>query len=118
MTTFPTARPLPAAVIEPFRSDPAFWRSLRADVLALVVILAGAVTAAALALTAGGALVFVPGVVSLVAVGWAGALGIRSSRKSRAAFPVGPDGRRAWRDAERQAVAHGFLGALRGAGRS
>jgi len=102
-------------IAEPFRSDPAFWRSLRAGALALVVVLVCAVAGVALALTTGGALLLLPAGVAVLATARAGVLAVSSSRTSRACFPAGPEGRRAWRDAERQAVAHGFVPALRGA---
>lgn len=102
-------------ISEPFRSDPAFWRSLRTGAYALVVVVACAAAGVALALTTCGALLLVPAGVAAVTVARAGVLAVRSSRSSRACFPAGAEGRRAWRDAERQAVAHGFLPALRGA---
>jgi len=104
------------AVAEPFRSDPRFWRSLRALLLTLAVLPLGAAAAMVLAVRVGGLAPLVPLVVAALVHGRAGVLGVQSSRRSRAAFAPGPLGQRAWRNAERQAVMRGFWPALRGAG--
>lgn len=83
------------AVDEPFRSDPRFWRSLRALLLTLAVLPLGAATATVLAVRVGGLAPLVPLVVAALVLGRAGVLGVRSSRRSRAAFAPGPLGQQA-----------------------
>lgn len=88
-----------SSVEEPFRSDPDFAASVAASADGLL----GLLLAAALAGLFGavGAVAFVLPAALLVR---AGVSGRRSARRSRGAFAD----RRAWRDAERQAVAAVF----------
>jgi hypothetical protein len=96
-------------VEEPFRSDRDFWSSLAAGADAFLTLLAAAAVSAVLAMTGAGGCALLPFVVPAGFV-VRSALVARGSRRHRqAAFTD----RRAWRDAERTAVAKAFAPVLR-----
>jgi hypothetical protein len=111
MTTLPswTNADWASNVAEPFRSDRDFWASLAASADALLSLAAAAAVAIVLALTGERGWSFLPFIVPAVLAARAALIARASSRRSRAAF----DDRRAWRDAERTAVATSFFGAVR-----
>lgn len=111
MTTLPswTNADWASNIAEPFRSDRDFWKSLAASADALVSLAAAAAVAIVLVLSGERAWSFLPFVVPAVLAARAALIAKASSRRSQAAFAD----RRAWRDAERTAVASGFFGALR-----
>jgi hypothetical protein len=98
-----------SSISEPFRSDRDFWSSLAASADALISLAAAIAVGVVLALSGARAWALVPFVVPAVLAGRAALIARASSRRSQAAFPD----RRAWRDAERTAVATGFFGAMR-----
>jgi hypothetical protein len=93
---------------EPFRSDGTFWAGLDASADALLALLAAAVAGVVLALTGAGGWAALPFVVPAGLVVRATAISRAASRRNQAEFPD----RRAWRDAERTAVAAVFLRVL------
>jgi len=96
-------------VEEPFRSDGDFWSSLAAGADAFLTLLAAGAVSVVLAVTGGGGWALVPFVVPAGFV-VRSAMVARGSRGHRqAAFTD----RRAWRDAERIAVAKAFAPVLR-----
>jgi hypothetical protein len=111
MTTLPswTNADWASNVAEPFRSDRDFWASLAASADALISLAAAAAVAIVLVLTGERGWAFLPFIVPAVLAARAALIARASSRRSRAAF----DDRRAWRDAERAAVATSFFGAVR-----
>lgn len=111
MTTLPTwtSRELADTIAEPFRSDGQFWSSLAASADALASLAIATAVAVILGLTGQHIWVAVPFLVPVVLTIRAGVVSASSSRRSRAAFAD----RRAWRDAERAAVAAVFLKVLR-----
>jgi hypothetical protein len=111
MTTLPSWADADWAstVSEPFRSDRDFWASLAASADALISLAAAIAVSVVLALNGAEGWALLPFVVPAALAGRAALIGRASSRRSQAAFAD----RRAWRDAERTAVATGFFGALR-----
>jgi hypothetical protein len=111
MTTLPawTAADWANDVAEPFRSDREFWESLAASADALVSLMAAAAVAVVLALTGQGWWSVVPFVVPAGLAVRAAMIARSSSRRNRTGFTD----RRAWRDAERTAVATAFGRVLR-----
>jgi hypothetical protein len=95
-------------VDEPFRSDGEFWSGLAAITDALISLGIAAVVAIILTVAGTGAWAVLPFAVPVVLFVRAGRIASRSSRRSRAAF----DDPRAWRDAERTAVATAFVRVL------
>jgi hypothetical protein len=95
-------------VEEPFRSDGEFWRSLAASADAFITVIAAAAVCTVLVITGAGLWASVAFVVPAGFVIRAVTVARASSRHSQAAF----DDRRAWRDAERTAVASGFIPVL------
>jgi hypothetical protein len=91
-------------VAEPFRSDHGFWTSLAASADALVSLAAAIVVAVILVITGERAWSVLPFVVPAALAARAVVISRSSSRRSQAAFAD----RRAWRDAERMAVAASF----------
>jgi hypothetical protein len=85
-----------AKVEDPFRSDPRFWRAVGLSVDALLTMF----VAAALVAVFGA-----PAVVAFIVPGALLVLAARDGRVSSAATRPMFDGRVAWRDAERRAVA-------------
>jgi len=90
-------------VDEPFRTDARFWQAVGLSVDALLAMLAAGVLVALL-----GPLATVAFVLPAVLLLLAARAGRASSAMTRAAF----DGRIAWRDAERRAVAAALPGAV------
>jgi hypothetical protein len=111
MTTLPSwaAADWASTVSEPFRSDRDFWASLAASADALLSLAAAIAVAVVLALNGAQGWALLPFIVPAVLAGRAALSARTSARRSQAAFAD----RRAWRDAERTAVATGFFGALR-----
>ena len=101
-------------VADPFRRDPAFWRAVFASADSVVLIVAAGAASVLIGRLGGGLLVStVPFLAPLAFVGWAVVSSYRSSRASRVWFRrQGEDGRAAWRDSERRAVASVFVHAL------
>jgi hypothetical protein len=97
-------------VDEPFRSDEGFWASLAASADALLCLAAAAAVAVVLVFTGERAWSLLPFAVPAGLTVRAAVIGRASSRRSQAAFPD----RRAWRDAERAAVATAVVHALGG----
>jgi hypothetical protein len=95
-------------VAEPFRSDREFWASLAAGADALLSLAAAAAVAVVMALNGAGAWSVLPFAVPAVLVIKAAMKARSSNRRNQPAF----DDRRAWRDAERAAVASVFLRVL------
>jgi hypothetical protein len=117
MTTLPawTQAEWANGVAEPFRSDRAFWSGLAASADALVTLAAAIAVAVVLVLTGERIWSALPFAVPAVLTVRAALINRASSRRSQAAF----EDRKAWRDAERQAVASAFfrvLGRRRGTG--
>ena len=110
MTTLPawTRAEWADSVAEPFRSDSAFWSRLAASADALVTLAAAIAVAVVLAVTGEPAWSALPFAVPAVFAVRAALVGRSSSRRSREAF----ENRRAWRDAEREAVASAFFRVL------
>lgn len=96
-------------VAEPFRSDRGFWISLAASADALLSLAVAIAVAVILVVTGEHEWSFVPFVVPAGLAIRAAALSRSSSRRSQEAFAD----RRAWRDAERNAVAASFGSVLR-----
>jgi hypothetical protein len=96
-------------VSEPFRSDRAFWISLAASADALLSLAVAIAAAVVLVATGERGWSFVPFVVPAALAVRAAVLSHSSSRHSQQAFAD----RRAWRDAERSAVAASFGSVLR-----
>jgi acyl dehydratase len=94
---------------EPFRSDGEFWAGLAASADALVALLLAAGAAIALALLGHALWALAPFVPPAALTVRASVISTRSSRRSQTAFAD----KRAWRDAERGAVASAFGGVLR-----
>jgi len=111
MTTLPswTDAEWNLRVAEPFRSDRGFWTSLAASADAFVSLAVAIVAAVVLVLvgdrTWSAAPFLVPSCLALRAA----VIGRSSSRRSRESFPD----ERAWREAERGAVAAAFGPTLR-----
>ncbi|HTW19698.1 MAG TPA: hypothetical protein VME70_05725 [Mycobacteriales bacterium] len=97
-----------AKVQEPFRSDGEFWTSLAASADALLTLVAAAGVCAALAVSGVGGWALLPFVVPAAFTTRAWLVSRRSSRHSQAVF----EDRRSWREAERSAVAAGFIRVL------
>jgi hypothetical protein len=96
-------------VEEPFRSDVDFWSSLAASADALITLAAAIAVAIVLMLNGDGVWALVPFVAPTLLAIRAAMIGRASSKRSQADF----DDRRAWRDAERAAVATAFFRVLR-----
>lgn len=96
-------------VAEPFRSDIDFWRSVAASADALLMLAAAAAVGAVLVLTNEAAWVLLPFAFPAGLMVRAGAVARISSRRNRGVF----DDRRAWKQAERAAVAVVFFKVLR-----
>jgi hypothetical protein len=96
-------------VAEPFRSDHEFWASLAASADALVSLVAAIAVGVVLALSGAGAWSLLPFTIPAGLAVRAAVIGRSSSRRNRDAFAD----RRAWRDAERTAVATAFLRVVR-----
>jgi hypothetical protein len=96
-------------VSEPFRSDRDFWSSIAASADAVISLLAAIAVAVVLALSGFRAWSALPFIVPAALAVRAAVVGRSSSRRSRTSFAD----RRAWRDAERDAVASAFGRALR-----
>lgn len=96
-------------VDEPFRSDRQFWAGLAASADAVVSLVAAIGVAAVLVLTGERGWAFLPFLVPAVLAARAAVISWSSSRRSQAAF----EDRRAWREAERTAVATAFVPVLR-----
>lgn len=96
-------------VAEPFRSDVDFWSSLAASADALITLAAAIAVAIVLMITGTGAWALLPFVVPALLAVRAALISRGSSKRSQSAF----DDRRAWRDAERAAVATAFFRVLR-----
>jgi hypothetical protein len=97
-----------AKVAEPFRSDGEFWTSLAASADAFLTLVAAAAVCAVLAATGAGAWSVVPFVVPAALLVRAVRVARSASRHNRGAF----EDRRAWQEAERTAVAAGFIPVL------
>jgi hypothetical protein len=106
MTTMPgwTEADWARSVAEPFRSDRDFWAGLAASADALIGLLAAIAVAIVMVLTGAGLWSLLPLAVPAALILRATVVSRSSSRHSQAAFPD----RRAWRDAERSAVATAF----------
>jgi hypothetical protein len=97
-----------STVAEPFRSDRDFWASLAASADALISLVAAGAVAVVLVLTGARAWSLIPFVVPGCLAARAALIARTSSRRSQEAF----EDRRAWRDAERTAVAAAFFRTL------
>lgn len=106
MTTLPswTDADWASDVAEPFRSDREFWSGLAASADALVTLGAAIAISVVLALTGLRLWSLLPFAVPTVLAVRAAMISASSSRRSRASF----DDPKAWRDAERNAVATVF----------
>jgi hypothetical protein len=93
---------------EPFRSDGEFWSGLASITDALISLAVAALVAVILTMAGAGVWAVLPFVVPVVLFARAGRIASRSSRRNRASF----DDPRAWRDAERTAVATAFVRVL------
>jgi hypothetical protein len=111
MTTLPswTNAEWTGKIAEPFRSDRDFWSSLAASTDALIALAAAAAGAVVLAVTGAGVWSLLPFLAPALLALRAALIGRTSSKRSQAAFAD----RRAWRDAERAAVATAFFRVLR-----
>jgi hypothetical protein len=96
-------------VAEPFRSDGDFWSSLAASADALISLAVAIAIAVVLVFTGAGVWAIVPFVVPALLAVRAALIGRSSSKRSQTVFAD----RRAWRDAERAAVATAFFRVLR-----
>jgi hypothetical protein len=106
MSTLPswTQAEWAGSVTEPFRSDRDFWAGLEASADALVALAAAIAVGVVLAVLGTGLWALVALVVPAALTVRAALLARTSSRRSQAEFRD----RRAWRDAERTAVATAF----------
>jgi len=95
-------------VAEPFRSDRGFWSSLAASADALIVLAAAIAVAIVLMISGVGAWSLLPFVAPTLLAVRAALIGRASSKRSQTEFAD----RRAWRDAERAAVATAFFRVL------
>jgi hypothetical protein len=111
MTTLPawTDAEWNAQIAEPFRSDRGFWTSLEASADAFVTVVVAIAAAVVLVLVGDTTWSAAPFLVPSCLAVRAAVVGRSSSRRSRESFPD----ERAWREAERGAVAATFGRALR-----